>query len=253
MEGYSIGTIAKITGISRDRLRHYEKLGIIKPQRKEDNQYRYYTDHDIDRILALELYRGTEMNLTKISKICTDSTLEEIQIAVRQQESSVKEQIQHLRQIQYRTTQLLQICENVKKYLNQICVMDMEPFEIIGEISDYRSYQEYQKLNCTGDDEIPIVQKMQRRILFNEQGVYENKMVIIKEQSRHSLQKRKCVYTIVKDGETSDNTMEITFQKCIRYCQEHNLQPTGEVYIGMLLLYGNKGKVQSYLEIKGCI
>lgn len=96
----------------------------------------------------------------------------------------------------------------------------MEPFEIVGEISDYRSYQEYQKLNCTGDDETPIVQKMQRRILFNEQGIYENKM-------------------------------EITFKKCIRYCQEHNLKPTGEVFIGMLLLHGDKGKVQSYLEIRG--
>lgn len=253
MEGYSIGTIAKITGISRDRLRHYEKLGIIKPQRKEDNRYRYYTDHDIDRILALELYRGAELNLTNIGQICTDCTMEEIETAIRQHDEEIEEQLYHLKQIQVRTRQLLESCERIKEHLNQICVMEMEPFEIVGEISDYRSYQEYRKLTCAGVEEIPIFQKMQRRILFNEQGVYENKMVITKESSRLSRKKRKCVYTIVQDGETSENTMEQTFQKCIQYCREQNLKPTGEVFVGMLLLHGAQGKVRSYLEVRGYI
>lgn len=156
----------------------------------------------ISPILALELYRGAELNLTKIS---------------------------------------------------QICVMEMEPFEIVGEISDYRSYQEYRQLTCAGDVEVPIFQKMQRRILFDEQGIYENKMVITKEASMLRRKKRKCVYTVVQDGETSENTMEHTFQKCIQYCREQHLTPTGEVYIGMLLLHGAQGKVRSYLEIRGYI
>lgn len=253
MEGYSIGTIAKITGISRDRLRHYEKLGIIKPQRKEDNRYRCYTDHDIDRILALELYRGAELNLTNIGQICTDSMVEEIEAVIRQHDADIEEQLHHLQQIQVRTRQLLERCEKIKKHLNQICVMEMEPFEIVGEISDYRSYQEYRKLTSAGDDKVPILQKMQRRILFDEQGIYENKMVITKESSRLRRTKQKCVYTIVQDGEMSENTMEQTFQNCIQYCREQNLAPTGEVYIGMLLLHGAQGKVQSYLEVRGYI
>lgn len=48
---YSIGEISKITGISKDRLRNYEKMGIVEPQREMDNQYRFYTEQDIDRIL----------------------------------------------------------------------------------------------------------------------------------------------------------------------------------------------------------
>lgn len=39
MEGYSIGTIAKITGISRDRLRNYEKDEL------EENQSNLHGQH----------------------------------------------------------------------------------------------------------------------------------------------------------------------------------------------------------------
>ena len=80
IQRYSIGEVSKITGISRDRLRNYEKLGIIEPQREEDNQYRFYTERAIDRILALELYRAAELQLPTISKICSDSTIEDISL-----------------------------------------------------------------------------------------------------------------------------------------------------------------------------
>lgn len=196
VKGYSIGEIAEITGISRDRLRHYEKLGIMEPHREEHNQYRCYSDHDIDRILALELFRGAELNLADIMKICTDSSVD--------------------------------------------------------EIADYRSYPEYRKLKDARLENIPILQKMQRRILFNENGIYENKMVIIKP-SVTSAKKRKCVYTIIQDGEGTEDPLEATFAKCMQYCMEKGLQPAGEVYIGMLLLHSKEGKIQSYLEIRGYV
>lgn len=252
MKGYSIGTIAKITGISRDRLRHYEKLGIIEPHRDPDNQYRYYTDHDIDKILALELFRDAELNLTDITKICTDSTLDEIENSIIRHEQNLQEQIKHLNQLQRKTKDLREICNRIKLHLNKFSVIEMEPFEIIDEISDYRSYQEYQKLKDTSTKETPILQKMQRRILFNEQGIYENKMVITKPSGMPS-ERRKCVYTIIQDGEGEENPLEITFAKCIQFCKEKGLQPAGEVYIGMLLLHSKEGKIQSYLEIRGYV
>lgn len=252
VKGYSIGEIAEITGISRDRLRHYEKLGIMEPHREEHNQYRCYSDHDIDRILALELFRGAELNLADITKICTDSSVDEIEDYMVQHERKLQEQMKHLERLQRKTKELLEICQRIKSHLNKFSLAETEAFEIVDEIADYRSYPEYRKLKDARLENIPILQKMQRRILFNENGIYENKMVIIKP-SVTSAKKRKCVYTIIQDGEGTEDPLEATFAKCMQYCMEKGLQPAGEVYIGMLLLHSKEGKIQSYLEIRGYV
>ncbi len=40
---YSIGTIAKLLGISSETLRYYESKNVIQPKRDPDTGYRYYT------------------------------------------------------------------------------------------------------------------------------------------------------------------------------------------------------------------
>lgn len=57
MKEYSIQDFARRIGISMDRLRNYEKLGIITPRRNEQNNYRYYTDYDfldLQRVCMLQ-------------------------------------------------------------------------------------------------------------------------------------------------------------------------------------------------------
>ncbi len=254
IQRYSIGEVSKITGISRDRLRNYEKLGIIEPQREEGNQYRFYTEGEIDRILALELYRAAELQLPTISKICSDSTVEDISLYLKENEKSIEKQMKHLALLQSRTKEMLHSCEIIEKHLNKISVTNIQPYEVIAEMDDYRSYQEYAKLFELGEDERPIVFKMQRRILFNQNGIYSNKMVITKPVNESVEQKKqRCVYTVVQDGENGENPLMDTFNKCMCYCEENQLKPTGEVFVGMLLLHCRNGKIQSYLEIKGPI
>ena len=254
VQKYSIGEVSKITGISRDRLRNYEKMGIIEPQREADNQYRFYTEQEIDRILALELYRAAELKLPTISKICSDSTVEDISFYLRENEDAIEKQMKHLAVLQSRTKELLHSCEVIEKYLNKLCVTKMQPYEIISEIDDYRSYQEYDKLFKLSEDERPIVYKMQRRILFDQNGIYSNKMVVTKPlEDSVNKKEQRCVYTVVQDGENDHNLLLDTFKKCMQYCEENQLKPTGEAFIGMLLLHCRNGKIQSYLEIKGPI
>lgn len=254
VQRYSIGEVSKITGISRDRLRNYEKLGIIEPQRGIDNQYRFYTEQEIDRILALELYRAAELKLPTISKICSDSTVEDISFYLRKNEDAIEKQMKHLALLQSRTKELLHSCEMIEEHLNKLCVTKMQPYEVISEIDDYRSYQEYDKLFKLREDERPIVCKMQRRILFDQNGIYSNKMIITKPLDDSGNRKnQRCVYTVVQDGGNDQNPLLDTFKKCMRYCEENQLKPTGEAFVGMLLLHCRNGKIQSYLEIKGPI
>ena len=59
---YKIGDVAKLKGLSRDTLRHYEKRGILTSQR-EENGYRYYTDQDISRLISILYQRKMNIRL----------------------------------------------------------------------------------------------------------------------------------------------------------------------------------------------
>ena len=52
MKPYTIQEFADLSGVSIDRLRHYEKLNLMKPRRNVRNGYRYYSDEHL-----LDVYR----------------------------------------------------------------------------------------------------------------------------------------------------------------------------------------------------
>ena len=50
-KGYLVGEVSKITGISKQTLRFYDKIGLLKPKHVDsDNHYRYDTPDQFWRI-----------------------------------------------------------------------------------------------------------------------------------------------------------------------------------------------------------
>ncbi|EST12584.1 MerR family transcriptional regulator [Sporolactobacillus laevolacticus DSM 442] len=77
---YSIGTFTKITGLSADTLRYYEKEGLIFPERDLNNR-RVYSEKDIDWIEFILRLKETAMPISQIKAYARlryegDSTLE---------------------------------------------------------------------------------------------------------------------------------------------------------------------------------
>lgn len=52
-KGYLINEVAKQFNISANKLRFYEKKGMIKPKRSYDNNYRYYMEDDLIKLQAI--------------------------------------------------------------------------------------------------------------------------------------------------------------------------------------------------------
>lgn len=57
MKRYTINKISRYLGISGEMLRHYERLGIISPQRME-NGYRTYTALDVSIIMRMQFFHS---------------------------------------------------------------------------------------------------------------------------------------------------------------------------------------------------
>lgn len=62
---YKISEVATMTGLSIPTLRYYETLGLLKPVRQENN-YRLFTDKELNWIEFIKRAKATGMPLAKI-------------------------------------------------------------------------------------------------------------------------------------------------------------------------------------------
>ena len=66
---YKIGEVSKILNISKEMIRYYEKQGILKPSRKEDNNYRTYSVMDLFLLKEIILYQSIQIRIKDITEL----------------------------------------------------------------------------------------------------------------------------------------------------------------------------------------
>jgi DNA-binding transcriptional MerR regulator len=69
MEGYSVGQLAKLSGVSTRTLRYYDECGLLPSRRNSDNGYRVYGQAETDRLQQILFYRELGMGLSDIMQI----------------------------------------------------------------------------------------------------------------------------------------------------------------------------------------
>lgn len=60
-------------GISADNLRYYEKEGLLCPKRSDTNNYRYYSQEDIDLLKNIKYLRMLGVSVSKIRSIILET------------------------------------------------------------------------------------------------------------------------------------------------------------------------------------
>ena len=59
---YSIGEAAKAAGMTEETLRHYDRVGLVKPSKRDEwTSYRYYTEQDVVRLNTVYALRQMEL------------------------------------------------------------------------------------------------------------------------------------------------------------------------------------------------
>ncbi|SCY62390.1 MerR family transcriptional regulator [Alkaliphilus peptidifermentans] len=96
-ERYSINEAAEIFGITTNKLRFYEKKGILKPKRDTINNYRYYTNDDLIRIQTILMYRVLGLPLDDIKNILDEVIKDNIIDHFYKQWEVINDEIHRLR------------------------------------------------------------------------------------------------------------------------------------------------------------
>ncbi|MDA9471213.1 MerR family transcriptional regulator [Enterococcus sp. 5H] len=71
---FKISEFSKLTTISSRMLRHYDKIGLLKPAlTDQENNYRYYTPEQINQANHIRSLKNIGLSLTEIKTILTES------------------------------------------------------------------------------------------------------------------------------------------------------------------------------------
>ena len=90
----SIGEAAKDVHTTSETLRHYDRIGLVKPSQKDEcTNYRYYTEHDIVWLNTVRALQLMDLPLQEIKKVLDYDNLEDTIAFLAQAEKKADEKI----------------------------------------------------------------------------------------------------------------------------------------------------------------
>ena len=91
---FSVSETAKIVGMTSETLRHYDRIGLVKPGKKDEwTKYRYYTMQDIVRLNAVHALQIMDLPLKKIKAILEYDDFKKIIACLSEAEKKADEKI----------------------------------------------------------------------------------------------------------------------------------------------------------------
>ena len=99
MESYfSISEAAKIVGLTSETLRHYDRIDLVKPCKKDQwSGYRYYSEQEIVRLNTIQALRFMDLSVKEIKKVLEYDNLEEIVEFLKRAEQKANQKIEQLK------------------------------------------------------------------------------------------------------------------------------------------------------------
>lgn len=183
----NIKQVEKLTGISSQNIRFYEKSGLIHPKRNEENGYREYNEEDIRLLKLVKMFRMLDMPIEQIKLMLCET--DELDNLLGKQEKVLEKKLAN-------TKCAIDLCENLRKTHKTIADIDVDSYlnqmeKASGKyfdkwISDYKDvvrYEHQRTFTFTPDDEIidlydfanalyAYAREMDKEITITKEGMY---------------------------------------------------------------------------------
>ncbi len=113
------GQLAKITGITAEAIRFYERKGLLNPERNPSTNYRYYDKTAIKRLRFILKAKNHGFTLSEIKELLelsntTDSSCLDIKLKAEEKLQIIEQKIAELQKMKNALNQLISSCQRGK-------------------------------------------------------------------------------------------------------------------------------------------
>ncbi|WP_068501409.1 MerR family transcriptional regulator [Paenibacillus kribbensis] len=241
------GQFAKVMGISKDTLFHYDRLGILSPEFKAENGYRYYSINQIDVFKVISILKELEMPLKEIKEYLNKRSPHELIALLDHEEAMLNSKIKQLQKMKSIISEKKRITQAATEIISTDMIIEEnnDEFLVITEAdpytndkSIYDSMIKHEKyLNIYSIDASHTVGWMRdtKRVLANETFNYDYLFTRVSKKSNYSnFKRKKGTYLIAYHTEGYSSVCD-TYDRIINYANDKSIELQGFFYEDVLL------------------
>lgn len=119
---FLIGELARLFNISTDTLRHYDRIGLLKPEQDDGNKYRYYSIRNFFSLSRILFFKSLDISLTDIKSYMSRKNASNLKMLLRRKESELDSKIHSLINLKNKITNKLELLEDIEAQMDVIVV-----------------------------------------------------------------------------------------------------------------------------------
>ena len=242
---FSISDVGKVAGISKDRLRYYEENGLIAPRRGTDNNYRYYKEGELYKVMTIQLYRQMGLGVKEIHRILDVDTTAGICDLLAHRQSDLDREILALQRQKELVARSIDDCKKVDQYLNKFVIRKVKGCILLDKLDYLFDPDESDKFKDDSGDEMLRIRSIVRRIEFLPTGIVDNSVFVAEESPDEDVE---CVYTIIRNDTEHDPLME-TYISGMKWVSENKINIGRYCYIRPLLIAHLGNITENFVEV----
>ena len=239
---FQIGDIAKLFHLSVSSLRHYEKIGLVKPERIDpETGYRYYSVRQFNALNTIRYLRVLDMPLEEIAEFLQNRDVDKIEEKLLRQKEAVIRKQQELRLIERKIDhRLRQFHDALHSELETIRIQAFPPQRLVIQQNtlNIKSFFDMESPLC------PLAEAQSEPVIFiGKVGLG----ISMEHLETEQLDSYDYVFLLLDEEDTYAGSVdELPAENCavIRFCGYHDDSPS---YYRRLLDFIRQEK----LEISG--
>lgn len=245
---FSTGEFAKLCGVNKKTLFHYDNIGLFSPEVVKENRYRYYSHKQIDIFLVILSLKEIGMSLLEIKDFIDNRSPDKLLEVFKYQKDVVNKEIQKLKDISALIETKIKITEEGRSINKNIFKLEEQEEELLFLSDklkstnlnyDVNTFMEYvkDKINKNIVSGYPIGVMISKDALINKRYNQYNYFYtkLNKETSNVNIVvKPKGLYAVAYMKGYYDKTSDV-YKELLEFIKENNLHISGYSYEDGLL------------------
>ena len=233
-----IKEFARLTGMKPENLRFYDQMGLLSPEVRGENGYRYYSRRQLNSAYLISDLRDLDVGLEEIKSYSRDRTPEKMLALFDRQEKLLQDEIERLRGIRDSMRLRRDMAKEALRHGERDVVLEKrerEPIFLcpefpVGEDPDEGMTRAYDYADSVGIE----LSNPVGVVVTGEEGKERIASYYFKTRRRHNAWKPEGLYARAY-GRCDLLDSEIVYQELLAFMREQGLRPCGKAYGECLL------------------